>query len=92
MEPSVLGFVLASGLVGLVVAGFLARFVRVWAGWVLAGFLAVAVVGFILAARSAQGMEGLGHVVLAVIFAAPACLGAVPGTVLGGWMRRRAGR
>lgn len=91
MEPAVLGLILASGFAGLVVAGLLARLVRVWAGWALAGFLAVAVLGFILAGRASQGWDGLAYVILAMIFAAPALLGAVLGTVLGGWMRRRAG-
>ena len=35
--------------------------------------------GFILAAQSAQGMEGLGHIIMALVFAAPAMLGAVLG-------------
>ena len=56
----ILSLFLLSGLAGLVLGWLLARFVRVWAGWALVGALAVAVAGFILAGRSAQGMEGLG--------------------------------
>jgi len=92
MEPAVLGLVLASVLAGLVPCWALARFSSVWAGCVVAGMLAVAMVGFILAAQSAQGMEGLGYIVLAMIFAAPGMVGAALGTVSGGWMRRRAGQ
>lgn len=86
----ILGLFLLSGLVGLVLGWLLARFLRVWAGWALVGGLAVAVAGFILAGQSAQGMEGLGHVVVAMVLAAPAMLGAVIGTLAGGWMRQRA--
>lgn len=92
MEPAVTGLILVSVLAGGGAAWLLARFVRVWAGWALAGGLAVALAGFILAAQSAQGMEGLGHIIMALVFAAPAMLGAVLGAALGGWMRRRTGQ
>ena len=68
----------------------LARFVRIWAGWALVGLLAMAVAGFMLAGRTAQGWDGLAYMILALIFAGPALLGAALGTALGGWMRQRA--
>jgi len=91
VEPAVLGLILAAALAGLVPAWLLARFARVWMGWALAGVLALAVVGFILAGQGAQGWDGLAYVILALVFAAPAALGAALGTALGAWMRERAG-
>jgi len=92
VEPAVAGLILASASAGLAVAWVLARFVRVWAGWAVAGVLAVAVLGFILAGRASQGWDGLAYMILALVFAGPAFLGAALGTALGGWMRPRAGQ
>ncbi len=92
MDPAVLGLILTSAFVGLAVSWLLARFVRIWAAWVLVGLLALAVAGFILAGRVTQGWDGLAYVILALIFAGPAMLGAALGAALGGWMRERARR
>ncbi|MCC5968619.1 MAG: hypothetical protein JJU15_01560 [Pararhodobacter sp.] len=92
MEPAVLGIVLVSAATGLVAAWLLARFVRVLLGWVLTGVLALVAAGFLLAGQAVQGLDGLVYVILALVFTAPAVLGAALGTALGGWMRMRAGQ
>ncbi|KPQ06001.1 MAG: hypothetical protein HLUCCA12_12390 [Rhodobacteraceae bacterium HLUCCA12] len=90
MEPAILGIVAASALAGVIPAWLLARFARVWMGWALAGGCALCVVALLIAGRGAQGWDGLAYAILAIFFAAPATLGALLGTALGGWMRRNA--
>lgn len=89
MEPAVLGLILAAAAAGLIPAWLLARFVRAWLGWSLAGLLAAAAAAFIVLGRASQGWDGLSYVILALVFAAPAMFGAMLGTALGGWMRAR---
>lgn len=75
-----------AALIGLAAGRGIGRWWGLRAVWWLAGSLGLLAVGLILAARAAQGMEGLGHVVLALFMAAPAGLGAV---LAGLWHRWR---
>ena len=70
---------------GLAAGWMLARLWRPGAAWGVAGVLAVAVVALILAGRQAQGFEGLGYAIAAVVMLTPAALGAA----LGGWLGGR---
>ncbi|MBX3246859.1 MAG: hypothetical protein KF901_06740 [Myxococcales bacterium] len=58
------------------------------AAWALCALLTLLGGGLLLAARNAQGWDGLGYAVVAMVFVAPALVGAVLGT-LSGWIRRR---
>ncbi len=75
-----------AALIGLAAGWGIGRWWGPRAVWWLAGTLGLLAVGLILAARAAQGMEGLGYVVLALFMAAPAGLGAV---LAGLWHRWR---
>ena len=68
-----------AALLGLLAGWLLARWLGPRAAWWLAGGLALAAGALILAGRGAQGMEGLGYVVVAILMAAPAGLGAALG-------------
>ena len=75
-----------AGLIGLAAGWALARWRGPRAAWWLAGALGLAAAGLVLAARAAQGMEGLGYVIIAIFMAAPAGLGAA---LAGAWVRWR---
>ncbi len=75
--------------VGLAAGWLLARFWRPGAAWGLVALLAVAVVALILAGRQAQGFEGLGYAIAAVVMLTPAALGAALGGWLSGWLGGR---
>jgi hypothetical protein len=75
-----------AGLTGLAAGWALARWRRPRAALWLGGVLGAVAVVLILAARAAQGMEGLGYVVVALLMALPAGLGAA---LAGAWVRWR---
>ena len=77
---------IALGL-GLAMGWALARYWRPGAAWALVGVLVLGVVALILAGRRAQGFEGVGYAVMALVMLAPAALGVAVGGWLGG--RRR---
>lgn len=56
--------------------------------WVICTLLALLFGGLILTARQVQGWGGLGYAVVAMVFVAPAFIGAVVGALIG-WARRR---
>jgi hypothetical protein len=77
-----------AGVIGCAVGWLLARWRRPRATFWLAAVLIAAAVALILAARAAQGMEGLGYVVIAIFMAAPAALGAALAGAIFMWRDR----
>lgn len=83
-------FLLPGGsfLAGLAAGWVLARHWRRGAAWALAAALVAAAVALIGAGRMAQGLDGLGYGIVAILMATPAALGAALGGWLGGRIRR----
>jgi len=82
MEPMIVVLPLGSALLGAALGLSLARWVAPWLGWALAAVLLGAAVVLVLSGQGRPGFDGLGQVVLAVLMAAPAGLGAALGTVI----------
>jgi len=69
--------------------------VRKGLGWVpaaMALILALIMVWAIYEGRKAQGWDGIGYGIVAMLMAAPGLLGVALGSAVGWWQRRRAGR
>jgi hypothetical protein len=81
-----IAFVLVAGGV----AYGLARKGRALAAWIWCGVLALTGVGLLFAARSAPGWDGLGYLLMLLMFAGPSFLGAIVGALVGIWVARRA--
>jgi hypothetical protein len=84
-------FPLGSGLLSGLILFYLSR-----AGWRGLAIAAIAAMAFtavvtILRARDMDGMEGLGTMLIAVLFLLPATLGGIIGTLIGAWQSRRQG-
>jgi len=77
-----------AGLTGFAAGWMLARWRSPRATFWLAGALVAAAVALILAARAAQGMEGLGYVVMAIFMAAPAAFGTALAGAIVLWQKR----
>mgnify|MGYP001270049911 FL=1 len=74
-----------AALLGIAAGWALSRWLGRRAEWWLVGGLIFGALVLILAGRAAQGMEGLGYVVMAIFMAVPAAIGAS----LGGFLARR---
>lgn len=78
----IVAFPLGSALLGAALGHVLARWVAPWLGWALAAALLGAAVLLVLSGQGRPGFDGLGQVIMAVLMAAPAGLGAALGTVI----------
>jgi hypothetical protein len=71
-----------SALLGVALGFVAARWVAPWLGWALAGISLLGAVVLVIRAQPAEGMDGLGYFVLAMLVLAPGGLGAALGTVI----------
>lgn len=78
-----------SALVGVVLGAALARWVSARLAWGLCALLLIGALALVVMGQGRPGMDGLGYVILAVLFLAPAGLGAALGTVIAAARGRR---
>jgi hypothetical protein len=82
MDWRIASFPIVSALLGLALGYALARWVSARSGWVLVVVCLGAALVLGIMAQGRSGMDGLGHIVVAVLMAAPAGLGAAIGTMI----------
>lgn len=82
MDLRIAAFPLVAALLGMALGYAAARWVSPRLGWALVILALGTALVLGIMAQGRSGMDGLGHIVVAVLMAAPAGLGAALGTVI----------